>query len=468
MAATATEPWQEAVDGPAPPKPLNVVFIHLDLGIGGAEQLVLQLATATQALSHNVQLITTRCDEDHCFQAVGKGGRLADNVTIYGNWIPASIMGVGTAIMSILRIFFLTWQVCWNHRDADIVVVDVLPTSLPLLWLLLPSAATLFYCHFPDKLLLRTTGGMPKQLYRMFVDSLEEVTMGVADMLVVNSKFTLNTVRKTFSTLDPNISVLYPALDTTLEPNNQPKTPTSPIVSLNRFERKKNIGLLIRAYHFLKENDPSVELPPLIIAGGYDKQNVENVEYRAELQKLADNLQVPVEFLLDVSDEKRTSLFQTALCVVYTPDQEHFGIVPLEAMYAGSPVLAVNSGGPTETVVDGKCGFLRPPFPEAFGSALLELVQDPSKATTMGRDGRRHVEQKFGAKRLQKEWKGLLDETIQRRDKHRPNYSLWKNTGKYTLEAIFTGMAVVFLTAIMKIMGFSEESGGLMDKLKQK
>jgi alpha-1,3/alpha-1,6-mannosyltransferase len=48
-----------------------------------------------------------------------------------------------------------------------------------------------------------------------------------------------------------------------------------------------------------------------------------------------------------------------ARLVIYTPRNEHLGIVPLEAMLAGVPVLAANVGGPTETVVEGRTGWLR-------------------------------------------------------------------------------------------------------------
>jgi alpha-1,3/alpha-1,6-mannosyltransferase len=47
--------------------------------------------------------------------------------------------------------------------------------------------------------------------------------------------------------------------------------------------------------------------------------------------------------------------------LIYTPENEHFGIVPLEAMLAGIPVLATNTGGPLETIYDGRIGWLRSP-----------------------------------------------------------------------------------------------------------
>lgn len=420
-------------------KPTHVVFIHLDLGIGGAEQLVIQLAKASRDLGHTVDIVTTRCDQDHCFAAVKQpNGELSNNVHVYGRWIPPNIFGVATALMSTIRMIYLAYKVVAsrdkrNHKSADVVVVDVLPTSLPLLLTWLSTAGILFYCHFPDKLLLRNNrGGILKKFYRRFLDSVEEYTMGLSDTLVVNSRFTLGAVEEHFPVLSKTrneekrnqsikpIEVLYPALDTSnmVQANNRDKTNQSPIVSLNRFERKKNIGLLIQAYAYMKMKTNSA-LPPLVIAGGYDSRNVENVEHRAELGALAKDLGVSVDFRLDITDAERATLFQTALCVVYTPDKEHFGIVPLEAMFAGTPVLAVNSGGPLETIRDGYTGLLRDPTPEAFGDALLVLIGDPDQATRMGIKGREHVETSFGTKRFETEWKLLVEETkaegIQRR-----------------------------------------------------
>lgn len=70
---------------------------------------------------------------------------------------------------------------------------------------------------------------------------------------------------------------------------------------------------------------------------------------------------VDVIFLLSISNSLKYALLKTARLLIYTPSNEHFGIVPLEAMLSGIPVLAANTGGPLETVVDGKSGWLCPP-----------------------------------------------------------------------------------------------------------
>jgi alpha-1,3/alpha-1,6-mannosyltransferase len=75
---------------------------------------------------------------------------------------------------------------------------------------------------------------------------------------------------------------------------------------------------------------------------------------------------------------------------VYTPQHEHFGIVPLEAMASGRPVIAVNSGGPTESVVSGTTGFLCEPTAAAFAGAYQQLLEG-QQAARMGAAARQHV-----------------------------------------------------------------------------
>lgn len=83
-----------------------------------------------------------------------------------------------------------------------------------------------------------------------------------------------------------------------------------------------------------------------------------------------------VVFLPSISSEKKADLLSRCLCVLYTPEDEHFGIVPLEAMAAGKPVLACNSGGPVESIVDGVTGFLCAPVAEVIDllSFLLQRL----------------------------------------------------------------------------------------------
>jgi alpha-1,3/alpha-1,6-mannosyltransferase len=59
-----------------------------------------------------------------------------------------------------------------------------------------------------------------------------------------------------------------------------------------------------------------------------------------------------VIFYKNVCDETRSELLKNAICVLYTPHNEHFGIVPIETMYCKSIVICDESGGPKESIID--------------------------------------------------------------------------------------------------------------------
>lgn len=159
--------------------------------------------------------------------------------------------------------------------------------------------------------------------------------------------------------------------------------------------------------------------------GGYDKRLKENVEYLEELKRLAltEGVSGQVNFVTSCSTSERNELLSNCLCVLYTPkvssllhpakqfvylnltslrllliQDEHFGIVPLEAMAAHKPVIACNSGGPVETVVNEVTGFLCDPSPAEFSKAMLKLVNDHDLAVRLGEQARDHVVQKFSTK----------------------------------------------------------------------
>ncbi|HLD77918.1 MAG TPA: glycosyltransferase, partial [archaeon] len=199
---------------------------------------------------------------------------------------------------------------------------------------------------------------------------------------------------------------LYPPINLAAVHSRSAVAPGLPVtvLSINRFERKKNISLALQAFAHLRAR---ADLPErlrgegalrLVIAGGYDPRVSENVEYLAELRKLSDDLRLPpsaISFRTSISDEEKIALLKECTVVVYTPSNEHFGIVPIEAMYMQRPVVACSSGGPLETVRDGETGFLSPPEPSQFSRALFELVSDPERAAAMGKRASAIVEQKF-------------------------------------------------------------------------
>lgn len=265
-----------------------------------------------------------------------------------------------------------------------------------------------FYCHHPDQLLSQP-GSALKSLYRLPLNCLEEFTTGKADKIFVNSKYTRQVFYATFrSLINIDTQVLYPSINSdffektetvSLEKILGKTLPSDSfvILSINRYERKKNLELAIKSLAELKSIDEDLfEKSYLIIAGGYDKRVDENVEYHTELMILADKLKITekVIFLRSLSDVHKVSVLKHCSVLIYTPTNEHFGIVPIEAMHLGKPVIAHNSGGPRESIIDGETGYLSNAERE-FAEKLSILIPDHDKREKMGLAGKARFDKVF-------------------------------------------------------------------------
>jgi glycosyltransferase involved in cell wall biosynthesis len=93
-----------------------------------------------------------------------------------------------------------------------------------------------------------------------------------------------------------------------------------------------------------------------------------------------------------VTDEELVELFAGALAVVYTPSDEDYGYVTLQAFLAGKPVVTTDdAGGVLEWVEDGVTGLVTDGSPEAVGAAVDRLAADRALAERMGAAGRERM-----------------------------------------------------------------------------
>jgi glycosyltransferase involved in cell wall biosynthesis len=83
-------------------------------------------------------------------------------------------------------------------------------------------------------------------------------------------------------------------------------------------------------------------------------------------------------------------------------------------MAAGRPVVAVNSGGPLETVRHEETGLLSEPTAQAFATALVRLIVNRPEARRMGQAGRAHVTQHFSRAAFGSRLESILREVIAR------------------------------------------------------
>jgi len=392
-----------------------VVFLHPDLGIGGAERLVVDAAVALKTKGHSVRILTAHHDPAHCFEET-RDGTL--EVTCVGDWLPRSFFGYCYALCAYVRMIYAALYLVFVASDdlaCDVVFCDQVSACIPFLKVG-PNRPDkiVFYCHFPDQLLTERTTAL-KKLYRAPLDKFEEVTTGMADVVLVNSKFTGSVFSQTFAGLKVTPDVLYPSLETEIFDLHEAQkgcakdyssSSTFNFLSVNRYSRKKNLPLAVEAFAQLKkklqqQSEISIaKRPPrLIMIGGYDSRVDENVEHLRELQDLVSDLGLEDDVTFKTStpsSEKVELMMNGCHALLYTPSGEHFGIVPLESMYAQLPVIAVDDAGPKESIANDVTGFLCPPEAEAFAEAMLKLVNGGEELNRqMGEAGRQRVKSMF-------------------------------------------------------------------------
>ena len=161
----------------------------------------------------------------------------------------------------------------------------------------------------------------------------------------------------------------------------------------SRLDRPKRLDLVIEAMKRV-----SNDIPLLIAGTGPDE---------ARLKTLAGD-DSRIRFLGFVADDTMPALYADALAVVFAPYDEDYGLITIEAMKSGKPVLTVDdSGGPCEFVRNGETGFVSAPTAEALADRIAYMVAHPDEAHRMGEAARNAVE----AVNWHRVADGLLEET---------------------------------------------------------
>ena len=199
-----------------------------------------------------------------------------------------------------------------------------------------------------------------------------------------------------------SIRVIYNGVDSqALTPDSSERAEKPVFVYLGRLKRYKRVDTVIRAFASLNLDDATLE-----IAGTGD--------YRAPLEGLAQSLHLGnrVKFLGFVPETQKAHLLRRAWASVLASPKEGWGISNLEAAACGTPVIAANSPGIRESVIDGETGFLVPPDdPEAMAAAMRGLVQSPDLVNVLGAAGRRFA-QTFTWDRSANETLAHLEEVV--------------------------------------------------------
>lgn len=212
------------------------------------------------------------------------------------------------------------------------------------------------YCHTPTRYLWEPeldSRASDSRLKRYINNRLQKWDLAAAmrpDYYFANSK---NIQEKIWKYYRRKSQVIYPPVDVgrfKIYPKNQIK---DYYLSVGRLIPYKKVDLAVKAFNDLKK--------PLYIVGE-----------GPEMSKLKKMAKGNIKFLGKVSDEEQVSIYGQAKAFVF-PANEDFGLVPVEAMASGRPVIAFHAGGAMETVTEGITGTF---FKEQSPQCLIETVRE--------------------------------------------------------------------------------------------
>lgn len=286
-----------------------------------------------------------------------------------------------------------------NLSDYDVVITSATGTYTSPNFVKIGSKTKLIcYCHTPPRYLYGYSTAAPwksvwwrRALYVVgiipmhFLRMLDFQASQRPDFFIANSKEVQARIQKFYRR---DSTVIYPPVDigNREEGLGDRKTsnlkPKTYYLAGGRLARPKHVDLAV-------EVCTRLNLPLKVFGREFSG-------YGQELHNIAGPT---IEFLGEVSEQKKWELFSGAKAYIFTSEDEDFGIMPVEAMMAGTPVIAHKSGGVLETVIDGKTGV----FFNAFTVESLEEAIKKFEKTKLDPKELKDYAQKFSKERFKRE-----------------------------------------------------------------
>jgi len=257
-----------------------------------------------------------------------------------------------------------------------------------------PSTIHISYCHTPPRYLWepdvdqRASKGKLNWLRQSTIHKMriwDRVAADRVDYFIANSKYVAKRIKKYYGR---DATVIYPGVDVDKFTAGKLDDVKDYFLFVSRLVDYKRCDIVIEAFNKLK-------LPLKIIGRGPEKN---------KLMKMADS---NIEFLGFLSDNDMKKYYREAKAFIFAAEED-FGIVPVEAMASGRPVIAFGKGGTTESVVDGVSGMF---FHEQTAESLVEAITKFDVKKYDSNIIRKHAE-KFSVPRFKQELTDYIEHVL--------------------------------------------------------
>ncbi|NQZ11386.1 MAG: glycosyltransferase [Algicola sp.] len=305
----------------------TILYDHF-IALGGAEKVSLQLAQSLPQCN-----IETAYADEQLFAAPLNSGQLKHFAHHYfAHWFPT---------LSLFLFYLLRYRVV--DKQVNLLVTGVF--SPLVLWRHRRVANSVVYFHTFPSFIQLSFGQLRKQhgllgavVFRAFIPIylwFLKQSVSQANHVLANSI----SVQQRFDRIGIKTKVVYPGVDLAGLAHSGNK---GYFLSTARLEPNKRVELIVEAFAQLKDHQLHM------IGGGTLEQSL------LERYRHCDN----IKFLGWQHPEQLKRMYNDCRALVYLPNNEYFGIAPVEAMAAGKPVIGVAEGGLLETIDDKRLGTL--------------------------------------------------------------------------------------------------------------
>ncbi|MCL4379011.1 MAG: glycosyltransferase family 4 protein [Candidatus Marsarchaeota archaeon] len=349
---------------------LKMVLAQANLALkGGAEFTILKIAQ-----HYNTLIYTAEYDRNRTYdgfkefdvRTISKGG--FTGVLPYGRMSQGLDYGLS----------FYNFKV---KEDYDVINAHIGPSH----WIRNNNERVMWHCHTPMRdiydlyeyrMMMRSPLARP--VYRLGTRIVKGMDQGVVkriEKIVTNSEITLARIKKYYNR---GATIVGTGVDwRDFKRDGDGKYFFYP----SRFSPNKRQDYAIRAFQLFKKRTKGYRL---VLCGVTSKDQFYYNYYKRVKEQAAKVGDVTV--LADISEKEKANLYSRATAVLFTSVMEDMGLVPLEAMASGKPVISVNEGGPTISVKDGRTGFLVGSETE-MARRMQQIADDESLAERLGKAG---------------------------------------------------------------------------------
>jgi glycosyltransferase involved in cell wall biosynthesis len=393
---------------------MNIAIFHLGFFYsGGGEKLVLEEMRGLRSLGHEVTCFAPYVDRKGCYPDVPEMAEIQPLLPPPPDWLP--MKDPLWVTLSCLLIPFLAFR--FQSFDVFLGANQPGPWFAFVLSRLLNKPYVIYLAQ-PLRILhpravdlengIRIREGDARYISALtkiagkIIDRVDRMSIRHAHSILTNGEHVAQWIRSVYG-VDSQVcpAGCHPILERKLSYRQRwtgsltissSVVPKPYILLTNRHSPMKRFEYAIWALKSIARKAPQVSL---VITG-------QETEYTDQLRYLVDGMGLghAVHFVGLVSEQELRELYLGAAVYVYPSPEEDFGMGIVEAMAAGTPVVAWKNGGPTVSVVDGETGFLVEPYDtQLFADCLLRLVTNRSLVERLGRKGHRRAVESFSYSR---------------------------------------------------------------------